>query len=223
MDKHILTYSTLWSLVNLDTKDHKQKDIAQLFLNAMLDWKNTDPTTISDFIKDLKKYFGTPLTIDKIADKHYDGNNAWDIEAGSSITDLIDLSSKFYNETDFDKIVDNILKYYEQEFSKVDFIAELKYLTAEQSGRQAPAHSGYRPQVKFDFTEMQTSGQQTFIDKEVVYPGDTVNAKIKMGSPIYFAGNLTEGMKFEFREGATIIGTGQIKEIVNDKLEKASR
>jgi len=223
MDKHILTYSTLWSLVNLDTKDHKQKDIAQLFLNAMLDWKRTNPTTISDFIKDLKKYFGTPLTKDKIIDKHYDGNNAWDIEAGSSITELIDLSGEFYNETDFDKIVDNMLKYYEQEFCKVDFIAELKYLTGEQGGRHTPAHSGYRPQVKFDFTEMQTSGQQTFIDKEVVYPGDTVNAKIKIASPDYFAGDLTEGMKFEFREGATVIGTGQIKEIVNDRLEKASR
>jgi hypothetical protein len=27
-------------------------------------------------------------------------------------------------------------------------------------------------------------------------------------------------MEFEFREGATVIGTGQIKDIVNDKLEK---
>jgi hypothetical protein len=26
------------------------------------------------------------------------------------------------------------------------------------------------PQVKFDFEEMQTSGQQTFIDKEIVNP-----------------------------------------------------
>ena len=119
--------------------------------------------------------------------------------------------------------MDNFLKYYEQEFCKVDFIAELKYLTTEQGGRQTAAHSGYRPQVKFAFTEMETSGQQTFIDKEVVYPGDTVNAKIKIVSPDYFAGNLTEGMKFEFREGATLIGTGQIKEIVNDKLAKASR
>lgn len=189
----------------------------------MLDWKRTDPTTISGFIKDIKKYFGTPLTRDKIISKKFDGDNAWDIETGSSITSLIHLSGEFYNETDFDKIIDNILKYYEQEFCKVDFIAELKYLTTEHGGRKTPALSGYRPQVKFDFTEMQTSGQQTFIDKEIVYPGDTVNAKIKILSPNYFAGNLTEGMKFEFREGATIIGTGQIKDIVNDKLEKASR
>lgn len=220
MDKHILTYSTLWNLVNLDTDDHKQKDIAQLFLTAMLDWKRTEPTNISEFIKDLKVYFGTPLSKEKINSKKFDGQNAWDIEAGSSITELIDLSTGFYNEPDFDKIIGNILNHYEQEFSKVDFIAELKYLTTEQGGRKTPAHSGYRPQVKFDFTEMQTSGQQTFIDKEIVYPGETVNAKIKIASPDYFAGNLTEGMKFEFREGATIIGTGQITDIINDKLDK---
>jgi hypothetical protein len=47
-----------------------------------------------------------------------------------------------------------------------------------------------------------------------------VNAKIKILSPDFFAGSLTEGMAFEFREGAKIIGTGQIKDIVNDKLEK---
>jgi hypothetical protein len=37
----------------------------------------------------------------------FDGNNVWDIEAGSSIAELIDLSGKFYNEIDFDKIIDN--------------------------------------------------------------------------------------------------------------------
>ncbi|MDP4284348.1 MAG: hypothetical protein Q8891_07995 [Bacteroidota bacterium] len=215
-----MTYSTLWNLVNLDTSDHKEKDIAKLFLIAMLDWKRTDPTNISEFIKDLKVYFGTPLTKDKIDSKKFDGRNAWDIEAGSSISELIDLSTEFYNEADFDKIIGNILNHYEQEFSKVDFIAELKYLTTEQGGRKTPAYSGYRPQVKFGFTEMQTSGQQTFIDKEIVYPGETVNAKIKILSPDFFAGNLTEGMKFEFREGSKIIGIGQITDIINDKLEK---
>ena len=47
-------------------------------------------------------------------------------------------------------------------------------MTTEQGGRKTPAFSSYRPQVKFDFTEMQKSGQQTFIDKETVYPGDKV-------------------------------------------------
>jgi hypothetical protein len=101
-----------------------------------------------------------------------------------------------------------------------DFIAVLNYRTSEQGGRKTPAHSGYRPQVKFDFEEMQTSGQQTFIDKEIVNPGETVKARIKILSVDYFSNCLTEGMSFEFREGNTIIGTGEITEILNDKLKK---
>jgi Elongation factor Tu C-terminal domain len=107
--------------------------------------------------------------------------------------------------------------------SKADFIATLTYLTAEQGGRKTPVFSGYRPQVKFEFAEMQTSGQQTFIDRQIVYPGDTVEAEIKIISVDYFAGQLKEKMSFEFREGSTVIGTGQIKHILNDKLRQASR
>ncbi len=69
---------------------------------------------------------------------------------------------------------------------------------------------------------MQTSGQQTFIDKELVSPGENVKAKIKVLSPNYFTHKLTEGMEFEFREGATIIGSGKIEYIINEKLEKVN-
>lgn len=226
MDNKITTYSTLWNLVDIDKKDHKLKDIATLFLEAMNDWPTYNQSDIQEFLKEIKAYFRSPLTIEKIDNKKLDLTdelNPWRHEAGSSIAELIDTSTRFYNQTDFDKIIDSVLIFYNEEFNKVDFIAELQYLTTEQGGRKTPANSGYRPQVKFDFTEMQTSGQQTFIDKETVYPGDKVEAKIKILSPDYFADCLTEGMNFEFREGATLIGTGQIKYIVNDKLEKASR
>jgi translation elongation factor EF-Tu-like GTPase len=52
------------------------------------------------------------------------------------------------------------------ETKQADFIATLTYRTTEQGGRKTAAVSGYRPQVKFDFAEMQTSGQQTFIDRK---------------------------------------------------------
>lgn len=98
-------------------------------------------------------------------------------------------------------------------------------MTTEQGGRKTPAFSGYRPQVKFDFTEMQKSGQQTFIDKEIVYPGDKVKAKakakIKILSPDYFEDSLKAGMNFENRDGSNVIGTGQIKHVIKGKLEKA--
>lgn len=107
---------------------------------------------------------------------------------------------------------------YEIENSKADFIAVLVYRTTEEGGRKTPAKSGYRPQVKFDFEEMQTSGQQTFIEREMVFPGDTVYAEIKILSEEFFENKLKVGMKFEFREGNTIIGTGKIKHIINERL-----
>jgi hypothetical protein len=218
-----MTYSTLCNLVDIDKKDHQLKDVATLFLNALNDWPTYNQSDIQDFIKELKAYFGAPLTIEKIDKRKFDGHNAWQVDAGSSIIELIETSTRFFNQSDFDKIIDSILNFYNEEFNKVDFIAELQYLTTEQGGRKTPANSGYRSQMKFDFTEIQTSGQQTFIDKETVYPGDKVNAKIKILSPDYFTDCLTKGMNFEFCEGSTIIGTGQIKYIVNDKLEKANR
>jgi len=189
----------------------------------MNDWPTQDQNKIADFVHELKEYFGSPLTVEKIKAIKFKGQNVWQVEAGSSIAELIDTSTIFCNESNFNNILKSILDFYGQEFNKNDFIAKLKYRTTEQGGRQTPAKSGYRPQVKFDFTEIETSGQQTFISKEIVSPGDTVDAKIKILSPDYFAGSLTEGMHFEFREGATVIGTGEIKYIVNDKLEKASR
>lgn len=222
MQDKIETYSTLYNLVDIDKKDHKIKKLAELFLNAMTDWPTYNQTEISKFTNELKDYFGTPLTIEKISSKQFNGTNAWQVESGSSIVDLIHLSTKFCNESNFDNIVNNIINYHEQEFSKVDFIAELHYLTHEQGGRQTPANSGYRPQVKFPFATMQTSGQQTFIGKDTVYPGETINAKIKIHAVEYFAHALYENLEFEFREGPRVIGHGIIKQIINDKLEKAS-
>jgi len=112
---------------------------------------------------------------------------------------------------------------FEIDKGEADFIATLQYLPTEQGGRQTPAFSGYRPQIKFEFTDMQTSAQQTFINRKIVYPGDTVEAEITIIPFDYFAGQLKEKMKFDFREGSTILGKGQIKYILNDKLRQASR
>lgn len=102
---------------------------------------------------------------------------------------------------------------------KPSFIAQLKYHSTEEGGRKTPAKSGYRPQVAFDFTEMQTSGQQIFIDKEIVYPGETVKAEITVLTPSILKGKIKVGMTYEFREGATVIGTGEVLEILDKDLE----
>lgn len=100
-----------------------------------------------------------------------------------------------------------------------DFIATLKYRTMEEGGRKTPARSGYRPGLKFPFSEMQTSGHQTFIGKEFVMPGESVDAEIKILGVEHFAGSLYEGLVFDFKEGERIIGTGKITSILNEKLK----
>jgi len=99
-----------------------------------------------------------------------------------------------------------------------DFIAELQYHTTAQGGRSTPAYSGYRPTVKFSFSEKQTSGQQKFLNKDVAYPGDNVIAEISIISVDFFRKQLYPGLPFEFREGSKIIGTGKVIEILNDSL-----
>ena len=84
---------------------------------------------------------------------------------------------------------------FEYDNSNADFIAILTFNTTEQGGRKTAAKTGYRPHVKFDFDEMQTSGQQTFIGREFVFPGDIVEAEIKIISVDHFANQLTEKIK----------------------------
>lgn len=101
---------------------------------------------------------------------------------------------------------------------KSDFIASLHY---DIDGRKTPAYSGYRPHIEFDgIPEMLTSGQQIFIDKEAVYPGDTVLAEITIIAYQYMKGKLSVGQTFIFCEGSVKIGNGQIIEILNRELVK---
>ena len=115
MTRNITTYKTLDNLVQLDTIDHKVKDIAQLFLSAMNDWTTFNQTNIADFVRELKEYYGSPLTVEKIDSKEFDNSdelNDWRHTAGSSIAEMIEMSTQFCNEADFDKILSNILNHY---------------------------------------------------------------------------------------------------------------
>jgi translation elongation factor EF-Tu-like GTPase len=99
-----------------------------------------------------------------------------------------------------------------------DFVARLSYRTSEEGGRSGPAKSGYHPQVKFEFSEVQTSTAQFFRDKEWIYPGDVVVAEMQMAGREYFAGKLEVGMRFEVREGSRVTALGEILEIRDKSL-----
>ena len=103
-----------------------------------------------------------------------------------------------------------------------DFIAELIYKSTKDGGRISPASTGIRPAIKFSFSDYLTSGQQTFIDKKMVNPGDTVTAFIKILSVDIFKHTLIEGMEFEFMEGPRVTGIGKIIQIINPELKQIS-
>ncbi len=104
-----------------------------------------------------------------------------------------------------------------------DFIAKVTYLTTEQGGRKGYAASGYRPHVKFDGRKELTSGEQLFIDKDKVFPGETVTAEIRIISKEIFKNDLYVGQHFEVAEAAHLVGHGEILEVINNDLRQASR
>lgn len=100
------------------------------------------------------------------------------------------------------------------------FIARLKYLTSQEGGRKTPAHSGYRPHIKFEGSNYLTSGQQFFIGVDKVDPGGSIDAEITIIATSVFKNFLYAGLKFHFAEGSRIIGTGEILKILDKSLEK---
>jgi translation elongation factor EF-Tu-like GTPase len=104
-----------------------------------------------------------------------------------------------------------------------DFIADLKYLATEKGGRLEYATSGYRPHIRFPFSQSMTTGEQVFWEKDKVYPGEKIRAQIRILNHVTFRYALSIGTTFEFCEGSRIIGTGKIVEVVDEALKKASR
>lgn len=105
-----------------------------------------------------------------------------------------------------------------QEPLKTSFTAKLTYLTTEEGGRKGYATSGYRPHVKFPFSDQVTSGQQFFIGYEMVFPGGAVDAEITLLTTKYYEGKLSPGMTFEFAEGNRVVGHGEILKVLDEKL-----
>ena len=106
------------------------------------------------------------------------------------------------------------------ELKQIDFIAELEFLTPERGGRKTPAHSNYRPHIEFDnYPEYLTFGNQTYIGKDIVQPGEKIKAEIAILGTEYFDKRLYENMEFKFCEGPNTIGFGKIIELINPDLK----
>jgi len=88
------------------------------------------------------------------------------------------------------------------------FDAEVYVLKKEEGGRHTPFFPGYRPQ--FFIRTMDVTGAVTLPEgAEMVMPGDNVNLKIELITPVA----LEEGSRFAIREGGRTVGAGVITAI----------
>jgi len=102
-----------------------------------------------------------------------------------------------------------------------DFIATINYFSTNQGGRQTPAKSKYFPLIEFSGLQPLTGGQQIFLDKDIVHPGEAVKAEIRIISDEAFENKLYIGQEFNVCEmPGKNIATGKILEIINERLHK---
>ncbi len=89
-----------------------------------------------------------------------------------------------------------------------DFDGKVYILSKEEGGRQKPFFSGYRPQFYIGTTDV--TGEIVLPEGvEMVMPGDEVNMKVKLITPIA----LEEGVRFAIREGGHTVGAGVVTKI----------
>ena len=89
-----------------------------------------------------------------------------------------------------------------------EFDAEIYVLSKEEGGRHTPFFKGYKPQFYFRTTDV--TGEVTLPEgTEMVMPGDTVNAKVKLIAPIA----MEEKQRFAIREGGKTVGAGVVTKV----------
>ena len=89
-----------------------------------------------------------------------------------------------------------------------NFRGEVYVLTKEEGGRHTPFFNGYRPQFYFRTTDV-TGTAELPEGREMVMPGDNVEVKVELITPIA----MEEGLRFAIREGGRTVGSGVVAEI----------
>jgi elongation factor Tu len=91
-----------------------------------------------------------------------------------------------------------------------EFESEVYVLRKDEGGRHKAFFPGYRPQ--FYIRTMDVTGEISLPEGvEMVMPGDNVNMKVKLITPVA----LEEGSRFAIREGGLTVGAGVITKILD--------
>ena len=86
---------------------------------------------------------------------------------------------------------------------------EVYILPKEEGGRHTPFYKGYRPQIYVRTTDV-TGAVELPANTEMVMPGDNIQMKVELISPIA----MEEGLRFAIREGGRTVGAGVVAKII---------
>ena len=90
------------------------------------------------------------------------------------------------------------------------FEAEVYVPDKEEGGRHTPFFNGYRPQFYFRTTDVTGDRRAARRGVEMVMPGDNIQMKIELITPIA----MDEGLRFAIREGGRTVGAGVVTKIL---------
>ena len=93
------------------------------------------------------------------------------------------------------------------------FKATVTYLKTEDGGIVTPLSSGFRINNKFPNDTQEILANQTFIDTEIVFPGDSVSADIYLLQANETLEKIYAGQDFDLLINSVIIGNGTITHI----------
>jgi len=89
------------------------------------------------------------------------------------------------------------------------FMGEVYVLKKEEGGRHTPFFAGYRPQFYVGTLDV-TGAVELPEGVEMVMPGDNINLKVKLITPVA----VESGSRFAIREGGRTVGSGVITQII---------
>lgn len=93
------------------------------------------------------------------------------------------------------------------------FKATLTYLATKDGGIVTPVSSGFRTIIKFPYNEKEFIASQTFLETELVFPGDTVIADVILLEAQEMLEKIYKGMDFELIINSGTIGSGVVTDI----------
>lgn len=96
---------------------------------------------------------------------------------------------------------------------KPHFKALITYFSTEDGGIATPVSSGFRTFIKFPFDSEEFLSNHTFLESELIFPGDISNIDITLMDAKDILTNLYKGIDFDIVINSKIIGSGVVTEI----------